>query len=231
MSKTNKEDKIICQECGQKVKTTEKHNYNDCINYKNKIIDDKELLSQIADGKIKEDAVGEFIEANGLWMWGNGRLFNTGTLYTDRKSWPFNLYSTHKSKQFANFICVHIEFEALNPSGNRLIPWKFPGKQEMHFTHNFDKAVDHAINEFFSKYIPPILKCRMPTINAKLFPSTLLEASTNEEINKIIRNAFNYAEKNIQSNEKNWLEGLDDNIEDFVEIIQKLKKLLLGQLI
>lgn len=192
--------------------------------HKSNPIDDKELLSQIADGKIKEDAIGEFIEANGLWMWGNGRLFNTGTLYTDRKAWPFNLYSTHKSKQFANFICVHIEFEALNPSGNRLIPWKFPGKQEMHFTHNFDKAVDHAINEFFSEYIPPILKCRMPTINAKLFPSNLLEDVTNEEITVIIREAFEYAKVNIQSNEKDWIEGLDDNIEDFVEVIQKLKK-------
>ena len=44
MPKTNKEDKIICQECGQKVKTTEKHNYNDCINYKNRIIDDERLF-------------------------------------------------------------------------------------------------------------------------------------------------------------------------------------------
>lgn len=193
--------------------------------HKSNPIKDKELRSQIADGKIKVDAKGEFIEANGLWMWGNGRLFNTGTLYTDRKTWPFSLYLTHKSKQFANFICMHIEFEALNPSGNRLIPWKFPGKQEIHFTHNFDKAVDIAINNFFSAYIPSILTCRMPTINVKLFPSALLKDLTNDEIEKIIRDAFEYAEKNIQKRDnRDWVESLEDNIEGFVEIIKKLKE-------
>ena len=170
----------------------------------------------------------DYIERNGIWMWGNGRLFTNGIIYSDER-WPFD--NPNKATTILRQICVYIEFEATNPSGNKLIPWEFPSKRKLEFSVNFKQVLGDIINPFIKEFRIAIPKLLMPSLNARLFPSDLLKDDIDDKkIEEIITKSFQKSENNPSERSKydrDFISTLTENVPKLVEIYKNLKRLQL----
>ncbi len=197
----------------------------------------KNLIIGLASNKrpiIHEDFVKlyleqlDYIERNGIWIWGNGRLFTHGIIYSDER-WPFD--NPNKTTTILRQICVYIELEATNPSGNKLIPWEFPSKRKLEFSVNFKQVLGDIVNPFIKEFRIAIPKLLMPSLNARLFPSDLLKDDIDDKkIEEIITKSFQKSENNPSERSKydrDFISTLTESVPKLVEIYKNLKRLRL----